>query len=294
MLSNPFYYGHFRYVGEVYEGNHEPLITKQLADQAQAVLKKRYRWSPFATPVKQKVFLGLMRCSTCGGAITGEVQKSYTYYRCTKKSNRAIICKQPYIREEDLDKEITEILKPYSLRADWADEMLTRVKEEKKKSAQSTAQLAAQKRAEIAKINLRLQTLLDSFLDEIIDRETYVAEKAKGMSLKKSLEEQCEALLKGQANWLEPFQRWILTAKSLGEIAVSESLQEKRVLAQQVFGSNLVLDCKKSPWFGPETVVANTRILSAWWNGAPGANRTRDNLLRRQVLYPTELRAQPK
>jgi hypothetical protein len=28
-------------------------------------------------------------------------------------------------------------------------------------------------------------------------------------------------------------------------------------------------------------------------NGTPGANRTRDNLLRRQVLYPTELRAQP-
>lgn len=27
--------------------------------------------------------------------------------------------------------------------------------------------------------------------------------------------------------------------------------------------------------------------------GAPGANRTRDNLLRRQVLYPTELRAPP-
>lgn len=24
-------------------------------------------------------------------------------------------------------------------------------------------------------------------------------------------------------------------------------------------------------------------------NGAPGADRTRDNLLRRQVLYPTEL-----
>ena len=30
----------------------------------------------------------------------------------------------------------------------------------------------------------------------------------------------------------------------------------------------------------------------AFLSGAPGANRTRDNLLRRQVLYPTELRAQ--
>ena len=54
--------------------------------------------------------------------------------------------------------------------------------------------MADQKRAEIGKINLRLQTLLDSFLDGIIDRETYVAEKSKGMSQKKSLEEQSSAL----------------------------------------------------------------------------------------------------
>jgi len=74
-------------------------------------------------------------------------------------------------------------------------------------------------------------------LDELIDRETYVAEKSKGMSRKKSLEEQSDALLKGRADWLEPFQSWILTARNAGEIAVSGSHQEKRVLAQQVFAS---------------------------------------------------------
>jgi len=104
--------------------------------------------------------------------------------------------------------------------------------------------MSGQKRGEIEKINLRLQKLLDSFLDELIDRETYVAEKSKGMSQKKSLEEQSAALLKGRADWLEPFQSWIITARNAGEIAVSGSLQEKRVLAQKVFGSNLVLDCK--------------------------------------------------
>ena len=114
--------------------------------------------------------------------------------------------------------------------------------------------LLGKKRAEIEKINLRLQTLLDSFWDAIIDRETYVAEKAKGMSQKKTLEEQSTALSAGRANWLEPFQSWILTARNAGGIAVSGSPQEKKVLAQKVFGSNLVLDCKKArgscvkPW----------------------------------------------
>ena len=74
-------------------------------------------------------------------------------------------------------------------------------------------------------------------LDELIDRETYVAEKSKEMSRKKSLEEESAALLKGRADWLEPFQNWILTARNAGEIAVSGSHQEKMVLAQQVFAS---------------------------------------------------------
>ena len=177
-----------------------------------------------------------------------------TYYRCTKKSRATTWCLQPCIREEGLDAEITALLKPFSLRADWADEMLLRVKEEKKQSVQSAAQVIAEKRAEIEKINLRLQKLLDSFLDEIIDRDTYVAEKAKWMSQKKSLEEQSTALLKGRSDWLEPFQSWILTARNAGEIAVNGSPQEKKALAQNVFGSNLVFDCKKArgscvkPW----------------------------------------------
>ena len=50
--------------------------------------------------------------------------------------------------------------------------MLKRVNEEKKQSVQAATQVIAEKRGEIEKINLRLQKLLDSFLDEIIDRET--------------------------------------------------------------------------------------------------------------------------
>jgi hypothetical protein len=195
-----------------------------------------------------------LHCASCGGAITAEVQKGHTYYRCTKKSRAIQWCNQPYTREEALDTEISTLLKPFTLRPDWADEMLQRLNEEKKKLAQSTSALAVQKRGEIEKINLRLQKLLDSFLDEVIDRDSYVTEKAKLMSQKKSLEEQKDRLMAGRADWLEPFQKWILTAKNAGEIADSTALDKKKVLALEVFGSNLVLDSKKArgyclnPW----------------------------------------------
>ena len=88
----------------------------------------------------------------------------------------------------------------------------------------------------------------------MIERGEYTAEKTKLMSKKKTLEEQKACLKAGRVDWLEPFKEWILTAKNAGEIAVSGSLQAKRVLALEIFGSNLVLDRKKArgscvkPW----------------------------------------------
>src|SRR3989339_1897374 len=41
ILSNPFYYGHFRYLREIHEGVQVPIITKKLFDAAQLVLNKR-------------------------------------------------------------------------------------------------------------------------------------------------------------------------------------------------------------------------------------------------------------
>jgi len=89
LLSNPLFYGHFRYGGEVYEGKHEPIITKKLFDEVQAVINERWRYSPkFIKAPTQKAFMGLLHCAECGCAITAEIQKGHTYYRCTKRSKK--------------------------------------------------------------------------------------------------------------------------------------------------------------------------------------------------------------
>ena len=41
ILSNPFYVGLFRYAGEIYEGKHQPVISKKIFDQVQEILKQR-------------------------------------------------------------------------------------------------------------------------------------------------------------------------------------------------------------------------------------------------------------
>ena len=38
ILTNPFYYGHFRHRGKVHKGTHKPMISKKLFDEIQAAI----------------------------------------------------------------------------------------------------------------------------------------------------------------------------------------------------------------------------------------------------------------
>src|SRR3990167_4069035 len=113
ILSNIFYYGHFRYKGEVHEGKHTPIVEKSLFDKVQKVLVRRGH--PQAETSNPQPLCGLLSCGECGMSITAEVrvkyQKNgnvhqYVYYRCTKKS--AARCAQPYVRQESLSADLSK------------------------------------------------------------------------------------------------------------------------------------------------------------------------------------------
>ncbi|NCS72490.1 MAG: hypothetical protein GW775_04470, partial [Candidatus Magasanikbacteria bacterium] len=196
ILSNPFYCGLFRYAGEIYEGKHQPIIAKKIFDKVQEVLKQRGK-PRRKTKNEPQPYCGLMRCGTCGMMITGEYrikkQKNgnehhYIYYHCTKK-NKSIKCPEPCIRQEELDKQISSLLQKFSLRSDWAEKLLGMAERDKEKSAQSVSAFVQENREKMKAINIKLQRLLDGYLDQDIEREIYRQEKAKLLLEKKSLEE---------------------------------------------------------------------------------------------------------
>jgi hypothetical protein len=113
----------------------------------------------------------------------------YIYYYCTKK-DKAIKCSEPYIRQEKLDKQISSLFQKVSLRSDWAEKLLEMLENDKIKSAQSVSAFVQEAGKKIKTINIKLQRLLDGYLEQDIEREIYRTEKAKLLSEKKSLEEQ--------------------------------------------------------------------------------------------------------
>jgi site-specific DNA recombinase len=246
MLSNPFYMGFFRYAGELYEGKHPALVSKKLFDKVQEILKERGR--PRHEPENDpKPLCGLLRCGECGRSITAEEKikrqkngdvHTYVYYRCTKKNT---ICSQPFIREEALVAELSDVMGQYALPHDWAAELRAMADKDEREAVQSTATASQATREEITAIEKKFRLLLEARLEEDIDRDTYREQKAELLSRKKSLEEKIAGLSKGHVAWLEPLRDWIKDAENLGETALTPTLSLKKSLARKFFGSNLSL-----------------------------------------------------
>jgi len=247
ILSNPFYYGHFRYASEIHEGKHQPLVSKKIFDKVQEVLRQRGK--PQKTKNEPQPFCGLLSCATCNMMITGEykVKKqkngnvhNYTYYRCTKK-RKDMKCPEPCIRQEELDKQLSSLLQKFSLGPDWAAGLRKMLEKDKKEATQSSTAFVQEARERIKTISLKLQRLLDGYLEQDIEQEIYRAEKSKLLFKKKSLEEKISSLLQKQNDWLEPMQEWIKDAQNLNGIARDNDLFAKKVCAKEIFGSHLFL-----------------------------------------------------
>jgi site-specific DNA recombinase len=209
FLSNPFYVGLFRYGGEVYEGKHQPILSKQLFDKVQQVLRARSK--PQKVVNEPKPFCGLLICGECGRSITA----------CTKKN---VICSQPYIRGEVLTEQLSNILKDFALPDGWAAELYRLADKDKQDAAHSPMRESRAIRSEIASITEKLQRLFDAYLEEDIERNAYRSEKIKLLSRKKSLKERLPGSSRGFVTWLEPLRDWIKDADTIGETAVSSDL----------------------------------------------------------------------
>lgn len=116
ILDNSFYYGvfeHPRGSGNLYQGKHQPLITQELFEKAQAQLKR----DKIVRENHEFSFTKLFTCGYCGSGISAEekwkplkdgTSAHYIYYDCSRARDRNY--KNKYIREEELIDELLKIM----------------------------------------------------------------------------------------------------------------------------------------------------------------------------------------
>jgi site-specific DNA recombinase len=88
MLTNPMYIGKISFKGTLYAGEHEGIIDEELFARVQAILSRNKRVGRGPGPHGPALLRGLVRCKSCGRAMshvfTGRGNKRYRYYVCTR------------------------------------------------------------------------------------------------------------------------------------------------------------------------------------------------------------------
>ncbi|HLG19618.1 MAG TPA: recombinase family protein [Bdellovibrionota bacterium] len=262
MLSNAFYFGLLKHAGEVYQGTHEPMVSKDLFDQVQSVLHRLGR-----THFSRKhhfPFLGLAKCVTCDGGITAERQRGHHYYRCSRKRGR---CTEPYLREESFADQIQRAIAAVALPDDTFQKMLAALAKEQEASSQPIEKLKAETRETVGDISKKLDRLLDAHLDETIEKAEYLSKKELLLNEKLRLEERLRKLEQTRMGWLEPTKNFLIAAHRAGAIATSDDMAERKEFLKKI-GSNVRLGAKRlrfdyeKPW-----VILARAEKNANWSG---------------------------
>ena len=236
ILQNIFYIGLMKYRVEIFEGQHEPLISKKLFDKCQEVMNKRGK----VQEVRKHnfAFLGLLKCASCGASITAEIQKGHNYYRCTKKKG---VCQEKhYLREEVLSEQIKSFLQKVSLSSQDTEKVLAALDSEQEQAEQQAHSKVESLKEQLKQVEIKLAKLLDVYLADALSTEEYAAKKQELLSQKVSLQEKISDFEQKGLSWLEPAREFVLSLNQAAKLVETENKKEITTFLKNI-GSNHIL-----------------------------------------------------
>ena len=240
-LANPFYIGLFRYNGELHDGAHEPLISQELFNQVQAILRRRSvpknrRPEPFH-------FMGEIQCGECGCAITAERQKTYTYYRCTRKKG---LCSMRFSREEAIENQLRQCTDLVSLPEGWSEKLLAQVAEWQAEAESASSAGVADSTRRLSEVQRKLSRLTDLVADGVISAAEYSPRKETLLVKKAELTDRLASFRQEVDPSLHRLELFVREAQRARGVAVTEKLDDLTAFHRKI-GSNFLL-------FGPERI----------------------------------------
>ena len=253
ILHNPFYTGQVSYKGKLMPGAHKPLVSQELFDTVQAMLKKNSGRSETlqSRPERDYLLKGIIRCAYCGMPMWSQTYNNgQRYYREHKGSRSHADCEGAggSIPCHVADDQIGRIVGAIELRPKWLEEVLAIV------SLQDEVQRVKEERS---KAEEKLRRMAKAYVDNLFPDEEYHRQK-------RLLEMELESLAVPQANAAEEAGKLI---QDLPKLWTEANLAERRKLLLTMLDAvyveakqeKRIVAIKPKPPFRPVFHVAATK-----------------------------------
>ena len=263
FLKNPFYCGllvHTALEGEIIEGNHEKLISKELFLEVNDIISTNhqgYRTNPENEYAPLKRFL---KCEDCGKFL--RAYKAYKnqkyYYKCN-----TVGCKCNK-RADDLNERFAELLSAYCLDLDDAMKYLVKQQliatynkfnERKEDNLKDVAK-------ELEEVNKRLVRLEERYVLEEITKDMFDKFQLKFIEERKEIEKETSKFGKRVSNLEECIDTTFNFSSKLATAWVSADYTEKQTLQYLVFPDGILYNRKNDECRTPKVNSAFSYIAS--------------------------------
>lgn len=264
ILTNPFYWGMFRWGGQRYNGNHDPLVSRDVFEAVQEKLTRNIKGTQYKKHLP--LFKGKMHCGECGGLITWENQKGHWYGHCNgyRKCSQRV-----YIRQEAVEARLMPL---FDVAAPENEQVLGWIIQALKQGhGDKIANVETQKselNKALARAERRLEAIYDDKIDGRITLEFYEKRAAEYQAEKDAALDKLLRLAHADTKFYE-------LGVALHELAAKAkviylnpgtTVQERRLLLSYAF-SNITLEGRE---ITPKHTLA-FQFLAEW---VPQLNRS--------------------
>ena len=284
ILHNLFYTGviEIEKTGEVFAGIHQPIVSKKLFDEAQAVFEGK-------NVKKQKhhffVFRREIYCKNCRKLLIPERQKkTHVYYRCHTRS-----CRGGILKEETVDAELTRLFRKMQLTQFEYRFLRKEASKENKKLLLEFEAARRQLLLQQEQIKERLSRLADAFIEGVFDRDTYLEKKNALVFEDQSLKEKLENLPDNNREFIKHFDAFLELANDAYLSYKTAKPEDQRDLVKSVI-SNFSAE-GKSVTITPKNQFQTLVDRPSFTYGSPHreATRTLTQLFKKLFKYFKEL-----
>ena len=204
ILGNPVYCGYNQFMGEIYKGTHEPIISKETYDKVQEELKIRQRTAlenNNPRPFQAKYILsGISQCGYCGAPLKllmGMVRKDGTRfirYECHQRHprktkgvtvyNNNVKCDSGFYEKDALENYVLTEISKLQDDTGYLDKIFSGDNAE-------TIDRESYKK-QIEELSKKLSRLNDLYIDDRITLEELQSKSAEFISMRATLETELE------------------------------------------------------------------------------------------------------
>ena len=245
LFGNHFYYGKFLWQKKLWNGTHEPMITKDEFDKAQTIIKRK---KPYETKRDIFAYTRLMKCGECGCSITAEVQKKklkngevneHIYYRCSKQKGPKS-CSQPYIKLEKVEGKIEETLNDMHISKSLSEWIFKVLRDEFKEEQEFQNKTIENLKQAYERYENQLKNLFDMRMNGEIESVVYESKKTEITALKDNAKEMLNKSDDRLNKWLTGAENDFKWAEEAILVIQSNDLIAKREILQKL-GTEIIL-----------------------------------------------------